>query len=559
MTKYTILLYSVLIIIVFLALVIRTIGIPTHNILFLFDNGRDLLYVEKIVLQHKLLLIGPSSGGLQGYFHGVFWYYLLAIPFIIGKGNPVAITLFVALLSTASIILAFWVLQKMTNISAALLGAVIYAFAAFSLATAKFPWNPYPIVWLMPFYFFGLYGFIQEKKYALPLIAFLTSLFIHFEAIYGLTLLPTFVIVIIMHFIRKSSIQRPSHNKFTQFFLALFLFLIPLLPTLFFDLRHHFLITSSLMKTFQSGGQNITHSALEHPLSMNLRFQLRTRDFYVYTFNAITNNFYINLLLLLGFFAGLVYLIKTVQKSKVFFICLIIVTLLSPLLFFLNLKYAVWSYYWIGNAPLYSLTFAFVVGDLWQTLSQEDSQAEIMNHELRSKKNNNSRIITHKSFLSSHIQRMRNYLFIVVIMVLIVIYNPFQYFRLWEKGDLNPGTQIFSRQMQVINTIYHDANNQPFSVYVSTPPLYDYVYRYLFSWTARTKHLVQPQDRKQRIVYVILEPVPSDPTGIFFVKTVVRTNNNPVKTFLLPGGIVVKKFFTSPNEKPADPNYFPQL
>jgi hypothetical protein len=59
-----------LLIIIVLAFLLRTRGLATQNVLFLYDGARDLLYVKKLVVDHDLLLIGPPSGGLQGYFHG---------------------------------------------------------------------------------------------------------------------------------------------------------------------------------------------------------------------------------------------------------------------------------------------------------------------------------------------------------------------------------------------------------------------------------------------------------------------------------------------------------
>lgn len=502
-----------------LSLVERTVGIYSGNILFLFDNARDLLYVQRIVIEHKLLLLGPSSG-LQGYFHGVFWYYLLTIPFLLGHGNPVAITLFVAVLSSLSILLTFFTLKQTANIYAAILGSIIYSFAAFSVATAKFPWNPYPIVWLMPLYFWGLFKFMQKNPAGIYFVAFLTGLFIHFEAIYGVTLIPTFLILIIFTLRRKN----PIKQSIQHLGISLVLFLIPFIPTLIFDVRHHFLITTNLVKTFVSGGSNITHNASEAPLASNIRFTLRTKDFYTYTFNTLTNNFYINLLYVISFFGSFLYLVIKKEKQKVFFICFCIVTLLSPLVVFLNLKYSVWSYYWIGNAPLYTLCFAYLIG----------------------------------SIISGTQNILIKITFIILCLLVIAYTNPFKSVPLWFRGELQPGSQTLSTQEQIVRTIYQDAKNKPFSVYVSTPPVYDYIYRYLFSWTARTQHIIAPADKKQHNIYTIIEFMVSDPGGNYFKHNTIHTQVNPVRTWNFPG-VLIEKIIPSVKEKPVDPNYFPQL
>ncbi|MDE2591050.1 MAG: hypothetical protein KGL95_15440, partial [Patescibacteria group bacterium] len=81
--------YILLFVVVLLGLLLRTVGLSTGNMLFLYDNGHDLLFVKKLAVDHKPLLVGSVSSSIEGYFHGVFWFYMLAIPFILGKGNPV--------------------------------------------------------------------------------------------------------------------------------------------------------------------------------------------------------------------------------------------------------------------------------------------------------------------------------------------------------------------------------------------------------------------------------------------------------------------------------------
>jgi hypothetical protein len=141
---------------------------------------------------------------LQGYFHGILWYYLLAVPFFLGSGHPASFTWFAAIVSTLSVV----VLKKLSGISGALLGTIIFSFAGFSVATAKFIWNPYPIVWLMPLYFLALYSFAAKHTVALPVAALLTSLMLHFEVIYGIVLLPTLLLMALIELTRHTHLKR---------------------------------------------------------------------------------------------------------------------------------------------------------------------------------------------------------------------------------------------------------------------------------------------------------------------------------------------------------------
>src|SRR3989344_9028795 len=58
------------------------------NFIFNMDNARDMVDVREMVVLDKLRLIGPTSG-VEGFFNGPGWYYLLAIPFIFSKSKPI--------------------------------------------------------------------------------------------------------------------------------------------------------------------------------------------------------------------------------------------------------------------------------------------------------------------------------------------------------------------------------------------------------------------------------------------------------------------------------------
>jgi len=519
--KYNKILFLISIItLIIVGFVIRTPGILSQNILFLFDNGRDLLYVKKIVLEHDLILIGPSSGGLQGFFHGVWWYYLLTIPYILGHGNPAVATLFMAICSTISVVLASVVIYKISkSYIGTILIAIIFSFSTFSVSTSRFIWNPFPIVWLMPLYFLFVYLFSRQKAFSLPVIALITGFIFSFEVIYGIPLAISLFIFMIIWLFKKDKIM----NKIKIILISSLLFSIAFAPSVVFDLRHDFLITKSVTKVLTTGGDVITHKDTEKPTSISERLSLRADDLYTYSIASITNNIYISLLIFAIFVYGLFILFKSKQHKDIYFAKLIIMTLLIPFFVFMTLKYSVWSYYWVGNPPLYSLLIAFIIAK-------------------SSKKVANLKIAT-----------------FLLIALLLFTYNISNSFANWNNGIINKGKDNLSTQLEIVDKIHKDAGSNPFSVYVLTPPVYDYVYRYLFLWKGYYDYKIFPHEDKQKIIYLILEPSVSDPDGKYFKKNVVRTKNKPDKVFEFPGGVRVEKVITDKNEEPVDPNYFPRL
>src|SRR3989344_8549760 len=90
---------------------LRSVEVINKNFLFGFDQGRDYLAVKNIVVDHKLTLIGSEIGagvsGFRGIFHGPFYYYLLALPFIIFKGDPYGGMILMFILGITAIVLSY--------------------------------------------------------------------------------------------------------------------------------------------------------------------------------------------------------------------------------------------------------------------------------------------------------------------------------------------------------------------------------------------------------------------------------------------------------------------
>src|SRR5438309_774481 len=98
-SKITIFILGFLIVVAFL---LRFYLIP-QNLFFGYEQGRDMLVVKDIALDHKLTLIGPKTD-IDGVFHGPLFYYLSAIPFLITKGNPIGISAFFIAISSLTVI-----------------------------------------------------------------------------------------------------------------------------------------------------------------------------------------------------------------------------------------------------------------------------------------------------------------------------------------------------------------------------------------------------------------------------------------------------------------------
>lgn len=506
-----------LVVILFFSIVVRTVGLFSNNVLFLYDGARDFLYVQKIVVDHKPILMGPSTG-LQGFYQGVIWYYLLAIPFAISGGDPISGTWFMIIGSLISVFAAFFILRKTMNTTAGIFGAMFLGLGDYSIATSKFLWNPYPIVWLMPFYFLGIWLICQKKISGLLLVSFVWGLILSFEVVYGVAISPAYLLLFFLGIYRLK-----KWDKVKYVLLALFFVALPLFSSLFFDMRHDFMMTKVIIKTLETGGANITHGPGEIENSLVTRLSLRFADLIAFTIQSVTKNTLVNYGLFFCLIGGVFIMMKELRKKQEVLLILTITVLISPFFVLLLFKYSVWANYWTGTAAMYGMFLAFVIGYL--------------------------------------VEKYRKHWYaIVLILFLLVIAKPWSILPIWYKGELEPGAQTLPTQLAVVKTIYADAASQKFSVYQHTPPVYDYIYRYLFSWQGMKNYNYVPTNEKQPLVYVILEGVRSDPQGTFFKDHTLHLTSQPVKVIRFENDSpVVEKFETKVTDDPVDPNLFPQL
>jgi len=110
-TLRKVLYFSIFAFILFLFCYFRLKPILNQTVPYTFDQGRDFLKAEEMIRDKNPTFIGPTTG-IPGIFHGAWWYYLLAFPYIFFHGDPVGFYHFIFLLSFLPTILFFIFLMK---------------------------------------------------------------------------------------------------------------------------------------------------------------------------------------------------------------------------------------------------------------------------------------------------------------------------------------------------------------------------------------------------------------------------------------------------------------
>lgn len=222
---------------------------------FEFDQERDYNIVRSIITEGKLTLIGPRVVSSAGFYLGP-WYYYLNVPFyLLFNGEPSFAAYFTGFINILTCLLIYIVLHRETkSMSMSFLASVLWVSSA-----NRSSWN----VSFVPLFFLGfLYLYFElSRKWHLKSFIFLTLIFsfaLHFHP-QMIFLLPLWLQIIRSH--------RPNVR---QSLLITASFLIPILPLIFFDLRHDFVNSNAAMR-FLNQTSSTSSGADQFRLDYSLR------------------------------------------------------------------------------------------------------------------------------------------------------------------------------------------------------------------------------------------------------------------------------------------------
>lgn len=207
---------------------------------FEWDQADDASKVFSIISQKKPLLIGPRVSNDNGFFVGPYHYYFLLPFYLITKGDPVAGNYAVIFINALTVLISFFIVRKVSNQKIAILSSFLL-----SIFLGKICWNAMyaPLIAILTFYI--CYQAIKGQ------FSFsLAMLFAGF--ISNIHLVPASLVPIIIFSFFLSS-KKPTIK---QIFLGIFLFCLPFIPIVIFDLRHDFLNLNKLFLMF-FGNKNI--------------------------------------------------------------------------------------------------------------------------------------------------------------------------------------------------------------------------------------------------------------------------------------------------------------
>lgn len=424
---------------------------------YTYDQGRDFLKTAEVVLYKNPTFIGPTTG-IMGLYHGAWWYYLLAIPFIIFGASPIGFYYFNFFIHLVSFLLLAYFLKKNFGLLTSFLVSTLIAISPYFIFTSIFVGNNIMILPLLLFFLLINYYLLENKIDKKTKLIFLSGLLLgfiaEFEIAFGLFIIPAYVFLFFL-FKKLRSVYLQSKNAI--FFLIGLL--IPFLPRVFFEFKHQFLQTKILL------------NFLLKPKLYNPKPYIDILKDRLNLFEGYYKSIFASEILALVFFCLLIIFFlftKKIKKSQVYKSSLPFYSLLLFLLFFLStlFKDNFWGNYYEGLPYLFLFIMAIV-------LSMNKSQ-----------------------------------LFNTVKIILLSTLLLLGLYKFSKDIKNKPKNILLQGQSDIVDYVAEkNKDKNEYCVKIYTPPVIPYTYDYLFLYKKLAKKTTIPQkDWIENRCWFIIEP-----------------------------------------------------
>ncbi|MEK7580944.1 MAG: glycosyltransferase family 39 protein [Patescibacteria group bacterium] len=240
---------TLIIILIITAVFFRFYKIRDH-VVFLGDEGRDMIVLRNIFLEKRLPFLGPSAS-VGGFYLGPIYYWMAAPFLLLSKFDPIGPSYMVALFGVGTVLLLYKFLKEAVGFWPAALASLLYATAPLIVRYSRSSWNPNPLPFFSLLLIYFIYKGIKSQKYLFFVGAGAclgVAIQLHYLALV-LAPLAFFIILLNEKFRRIPAIAA----------LAFLGFLITFSPFLIFEIRHNFPNFRSILE-FVTRGNTVGYS-----------------------------------------------------------------------------------------------------------------------------------------------------------------------------------------------------------------------------------------------------------------------------------------------------------
>ncbi|PIY80096.1 MAG: hypothetical protein COY80_04700 [Candidatus Pacebacteria bacterium CG_4_10_14_0_8_um_filter_42_14] len=221
----------------------------SDNLFFGFEQGRDAIQATQIASLQDFVLVGPKTD-IDGIFHGASYYYLLALLYSVGSGDPIIAIFFLIFFSTiAPIAMYFLFLDMLKSRKWAFIGGTITAISFEYISYARWLSNVNPGVPLLALALLFLWLF-KSKDNELYFLLSVVSAFL--AAQFQFILCLWFIFFYSSLFLLKY-IKFPSRRTLAFSLISIFIIYFPYIV---FNFRHDFISIVGVQNYLSQGESN---------------------------------------------------------------------------------------------------------------------------------------------------------------------------------------------------------------------------------------------------------------------------------------------------------------
>ena len=442
-----------LVIILFLALFVRVYRID-QLLGFYYDQGRDAKVIWDLWHSGKFFLIGPTTG-IEGIFRGPWYYWLIAPAYLLGRGNPVWPTVFLAILSATAV---WWTYRLATQIGGRQAGLICLIISSFSfslITDARWLSNPTPMLIISMGFVQSLLWVVKDNKWGWIGLGLAYGMAMQFGSAAEIFYLP---VIIYLGFIKR--------KKLPLSWLAVSIIAagIAFLPQIIFDIRHTGILHDAIFRFLVTDGS--FRSTFWKILQIRIPFYLGVFLPKLYPVKGVWW-----MIGLVTAVAGFIFSEK-LQKIELALLILFISPLLG-MLFFQGNHGNIYGYYFTG----YYLIFVLLISIGWSKISK---------------------------YLWGKLA--------VCTLLVVFLFQNISAITAYLRTDTSISSSItLNNQITAIDWIDSNSNKKDFNVDVYVPPVSPNAYDYLFLWVGTNKYYHQPSTKIEPLLYTLYEIDPPHP------------------------------------------------
>ena len=424
-----------LFIIFLLAIFLRFLYFP-DNIYFGYDQARDA-YAALEILKGDLKLIGPSTS-VEGLFHGVLYYYILAPLYLIGNLNPQFVATVLKIFNALGIFLIFYISKTVFDKKVGFLSALLFAISFEQTQFAMYMGNPSLAVLSVLLMYTGLAMIIfKQNNMGLPLAVLGLGFSIQFQFALAYLTLPFALLLIVF----RKTFLTVSPKKWIS---SIFLLFISLSTFILAEIKYGFR-TFNTLTTLGGAEKNIENILNTYIFTLQKMVSFNLSD------NLPIHNVILVVLILLFISFNKGY------RKQLIFLSIWFFSIFSTILISGGVKNV------INNTPLYYPNVGVSLA-----------------------------LLIFVAFLISLVLN-RSKVFAVVVILLIIFSNLKMVVNLNPKGTISEINvqqgMLLSDEKKVLDYMYNESDDKLFAVKGVTMPFYiNTTWSYLFEWYGQKKY-----------------------------------------------------------------------